>query len=127
MCWRDRVRAKQQCEWQSVRLPECFLTQLGIDVASRVIQIGPIVDETPMPQSMLGLNDILDQNPVRCLDSLASEKMVQYIDDIKNPETQLVGTFEVYAEGFLLHWEVTANGIVDLKVSWDRLFKYECI
>lgn len=92
-----------------------FLTQLGIDVASRVIQIGPIVDETPMPQSMLGLNDILDQNPVRCLDSLASEKMVQYIDDIKKSGDTIGGTFEVYAEGVPL-----ALGSYS---QWDRRFE----
>src|SRR5580704_16898903 len=57
-----------------------LLAQLGISVASRVVRIGEVVDETPLDADIASLNERVDQSPVRVLDSGAADRIMKNID-----------------------------------------------
>jgi chorismate synthase len=77
----------------------CFLQNLGIFLASRVIRIGSISDEVALNLPIENLNQRVDLSPVRCCDSQAERAMVAEIDQMKREGNTLGGEFEVYASG----------------------------
>ncbi|MCK4579297.1 MAG: chorismate synthase, partial [Candidatus Marinimicrobia bacterium] len=78
-----------------------LLADLGIEVGSRVMSIGPANDETPVPAGMSPkeLNKAVDSSSVRCLDQQAAQAMVEVIDTAKESGDSVGGTFEVIATG----------------------------
>ena len=76
-----------------------LLAELGIVVASRVVRIGEIVDETPLDSDIATLNARADASPVRVLDPNASERITAQIDAARTAGDTLGGIFEVVAAG----------------------------
>jgi chorismate synthase len=76
-----------------------LLAELGISVASRVVRIGEVVDETPLDADIATLNARVDESPVRVLDPHAAERIVQQIDTAREAGDTLGGVFEVVAGG----------------------------
>ena len=78
-----------------------FLEELGIHVASRVVQIHDLIDKTDIPKeiSIIELNKIADKSEVRCLDKNIELKMMEKIDEAKSSGDSVGGIFEVIATG----------------------------
>lgn len=87
-----------------------LLGEFGIRVASHVVSIGS-VDARSVEALPDDLNAAVDDDPVRCLDREASERMKAAIDDAKERGDTLGGVFEVVATG------VPAG--LGSHVSWD--------
>jgi chorismate synthase len=90
---------------------KAFLRELGVDVFSHVIQITGVSaprrdDLTPEDFAEV------DQSPVRCLDSAASDAMVAEINRLRKQNESLGGVFEVRAFGLV-------PGLGS-HVSWDE-------
>ncbi|HZX67935.1 MAG TPA: chorismate synthase [Candidatus Elarobacter sp.] len=73
-----------------------LLGELGITIASRVVRIGAVVDETPWRDVA---PDEIDASPVRALDPAATDAMVRAIEQAKAAGDSLGGVFEVVAQG----------------------------
>lgn len=87
-----------------------FLVEVGVSIGSHVRSIGPIAaEETAIPSD---LNDVVDGDPVRCLDPDASARMCEEIDAAKERGDTLGGVFEVVARGLPVG--------LGSYVSWDR-------
>ena len=78
-----------------------FLEELGIHVASRVVQIHDLIDKTDIPKEMsiIELNNIADKSEVRCLDKNIELKMMEKIDEAKSSGDSVGGIFEIIATG----------------------------
>jgi len=76
-----------------------MLVELGIHIASRVVRIGEVVDETPLDAEIATLNARVDASPVRVLDPHAGERIMQQIDVAREAGDTLGGVFEVVAGG----------------------------
>jgi chorismate synthase len=92
-----------------------FVRQLGVSVHSHVIQI---TSAKAPRRDDLGPEDFerVDESPVRCLDSAASEAMVAEIDRLRKANESLGGVFEVVAFGLVpglgshVSWESRLDG-----------------
>jgi chorismate synthase len=78
-----------------------LLNEVGVNVASRVIQIHNITDTSDMPKSMSAneINDLADNSPLRCLDKNKEREMIDIIDQAKQNGDSVGGIFEVFATG----------------------------
>ena len=78
-----------------------LLNEIGINVASRVIQIHNITDTSDIPKSMSAneINDLADNSPLRCLDKNKELEMIDIIDQAKQNGDSVGGIFEVFATG----------------------------
>ena len=92
-----------------------FLGALGVSVHSHVIQIAGV--RAPAPDSLRPEDfDLVDESPVRCLDSDAAEAMVAEINRLRKANESLGGEFEVRAFGLVpgvgshLSWEERLDG-----------------
>ena len=78
---------------------KAFLSQLGIEVLSHVVQIGrvrvPARLGVPVPRDL----DAIDASPVRCFDEGTAARMVAEIDRIRKSRDTVGGVFEVVAYG----------------------------
>jgi chorismate synthase len=96
-------------------LAKVYLRALGVEVRSHVIRIGSVV--APAPES-LAVEDFegVDESPVRCLDSEASDAMVAEIDAARKANESLGGIYEVRAYGLVpglgsyLSWDGRLDG-----------------
>lgn len=79
-------------------LAKRLLAVFGIRVCSHVLSIGG-VNARKVTYHTPGIFDAVDENPVRCLDSGASERMVEEIDAARERGDTLGGIFEVVAFG----------------------------
>lgn len=75
-----------------------LLLQLDIELASHVIALGS-VRATPSHVTVARLRAKADPTPLRCLDPVATKKMVRLIDTAMKAGDTLGGVFEVLAEG----------------------------
>ncbi len=88
-----------------------FLHELGIEIFSHVIQIGPIKTSTKPDQLDYKLNAIADASAVRCLDKNVGEAMIKHIDATRKQGDSIGGVFEVIASGLppglgsYTHWD----------------------
>jgi chorismate synthase len=89
---------------------KAFLTGLGIQIVSHVVEIGTVrAAETTLP----GPNDLetVDASPLRCLDAGAEKDMIALIEECRRHGDTLGGVFEVLAYGVPpglgshVHWE----------------------
>jgi chorismate synthase len=81
-------------------LAKALLRQLGITVHSQVLQIGAVTAPAREPASGEDFAGV-DESPVRCLDSEASNAMVAEIDAARKANESLGGVFEVRAFGVM--------------------------
>ena len=78
-----------------------LLGEIGIHVASRVVQIHDIVDSSSISSNfkIQKLNQLADKSPVRCLNGNIEKEMFQVIDHAKSQGDSVGGVFEVIATG----------------------------
>lgn len=76
-----------------------ILEELGIKIASHVIEIGGVQAEDTTYESIEQLQEVTEASPVRCLDEEAGKKMMQAIDDAKANGDSIGGIVEVVVEG----------------------------
>src|SRR3954467_947700 len=96
-------------------LAKALLRELGVSVFSHVTQIGSV---TAPEREDLAPDDFdgVDESPVRCLDSAASEAMVEEINVARKANESLGGIFEVRAFGLVpgigshISWEERLDG-----------------
>ncbi len=77
---------------------KALLAELGIEVLSHVVRIGKVAARStrvPLPEDL----ETVDASPVRCLDEVASDRMVAEIDRIRKDRDTVGGVFEVVAYG----------------------------
>jgi chorismate synthase len=76
-----------------------FLAGLGVSVLSHVVRIGsvkaPARRQLPTPKDLRAI----DRSPVRCIDEVASARMVAEIDRLRKDRDTVGGVFEVLAYG----------------------------
>ena len=88
-----------------------FLKELGIEIASHVIQIGPESSSTELIDDLIALNLQADNSTVRCLDQTVAQKMINHIDESRGQGDSVGGVFEVLASdlpvglGSYTHWD----------------------
>ncbi|MDP2959029.1 MAG: chorismate synthase [Longimicrobiales bacterium] len=75
-----------------------LLAEFGVGVGSHVVSIGEVKAAAPeaLPRE---LNAAVDGDPVRCLDTAASARMIEAIDGARERGDTLGGVFEVVATG----------------------------
>lgn len=76
-----------------------LLSQLGIEVASHVVEIGGVKSNVSTYDSIQSLREISEDSPVRCLDPEAGEEMMKAIDTAKENGDSIGGIVEVIVEG----------------------------
>ncbi|MEE8669198.1 MAG: chorismate synthase [Heyndrickxia coagulans] len=76
-----------------------LLKELGIEVASHVLEIGGVRAEKVPYDSLASLQEKADGSPVRCLDDGAAQKMMEVIDTAKKNGDSIGGIVEVIATG----------------------------
>jgi len=90
-----------------------LLSEIGIEIGSRVLQIHDVKDESPVSADLFPdqLNAAADTSPVRCLDKDAEAAMMKIIDKAKANGDSVGGIFEVVATGLPyglgapFHWD----------------------
>mgnify|MGYP002639518034 FL=1 len=88
-----------------------FLKELGVEIFSHVIQIGPVKSDTKLDRLDIKVNDTVDASDVRCLDKKAAEAMIDHIDKTRKNGDSIGGVFEVLASGIppglgsYTHWD----------------------
>src|SRR4051794_9424502 len=96
-------------------LARTFLRALGVEVRSRVTQIGSVVAAA---RDDVELDDFdgVDDSPVRCIDAETTDAMVAEIDAARKANESLGGVFEVRAFGLVpglgshISWEERLDG-----------------
>jgi len=78
-----------------------FLTELDVEVGSRVVSIHRVTDPTPLPGDVSPeeLNILVDRSPVRCSNGEVEKDMVAAIDEARAAGDSVGGIFEVVAAG----------------------------
>lgn len=93
-----------------------FLSALGVEVRSHVVQIGPVTVPPRSEPLTLADFDGVDDDPVRCLDPEASREMVRHITVQRKANESIGGTYEVQVFGLVpglgshTAWEQRLNG-----------------
>ncbi len=88
-----------------------FLSQFGIEIYSRVIQIGGTKDSHEWQPTEVSYQ-IIENSPLRCLNKRAETKMIALIDSAKEKGDTLGGVFEVailnlpVGLGSYVHWDL---------------------
>lgn len=97
-------------------LAKSLLRLAGIEIRSHVTSIGG-VDSGVVPDTIAQFESV-DADPVRCLDPVASQKMVELIDEVQAAKDTLGGVFEVVAfdvpagVGSYVHYDRRLDGLV---------------
>ncbi len=98
-------------------LCKLLLRQLGIDIVSHVVQMGPVVAKggrQPLPGDL----EAVDLSPVRCFDPEAEAEMVEAIKAAAKDGDSLGGAAEVIAYGVPVglgshvHWDRKIDGLL---------------
>ncbi|MBT2690015.1 chorismate synthase [Bacillus sp. ISL-47] len=76
-----------------------LLSELGIQVAAHVIEIGGVASSVKEYSTLEELKQITEESPVRCLDPDAGQKMMEAIDTAKENGDSIGGVVEVIVEG----------------------------
>ena len=74
-----------------------LLEEVGIHVASRVVQIHDVIDNSKIEYKTSKLNSFVDKSPVRCIDKNIENQMIEVIDKAKKSGDSVGGIFEVIA------------------------------
>ncbi|MBM7645292.1 chorismate synthase [Scopulibacillus daqui] len=76
-----------------------LLSQFGIEIAGRVVEIGGVKDEQEYASSVKDIQSITEASPVRCMDKEIEQKMIAAIDEAKKNGDSLGGVVEVIVTG----------------------------
>lgn len=76
-----------------------LLSLVGVQIASHVVEIGGISASIDGNLSIAELKEQTEASPVRCIDPVAAEKMMEAIDTAKNNGDSIGGIVEVIATG----------------------------
>ena len=76
-----------------------LLEEVGIHIASRVVQIHNIIDTDKVDCEIKQLNSKVDRSPVRCINKAIETQMINVIDAAKQSGDSVGGIFEVIASG----------------------------
>jgi chorismate synthase len=76
-----------------------LLEEVGIHIASRVVQIHNIIDTDKVDCEIKELNSKVDRSPVRCINKAIETQMINVIDEAKQSGDSVGGIFEVIATG----------------------------
>jgi chorismate synthase len=96
-------------------LAKGFLRALGVEVVSHVVQIGPVAASVPAGLTAADFAAV-DEDPVRCLDPVASAAMVDHINVQRKANESIGGVFEIRAYGVApglgshISWEERLDG-----------------
>lgn len=97
-------------------LCKAFLSALGVEIRSHVVQIASVLAPEPERPLKIGDFDEVDASPVRCLDAGATREMVAEIDRLRKANESLGGVFEVQVFGLVpglgshVSWEERLDG-----------------
>lgn len=92
-----------------------LLEELGVRLASRVVSIGPVRDDSK-GLAVERVAMLADRSPVRCMSAAAGKRMVAVIEKAARQGNTLGGVFEVLAEGApkglgsYTHWDRRLDG-----------------
>lgn len=106
-----------------------LLQLCGIQIASHVVRIGPVVSHKSPDLSLSEIAKISEASPVRCLDAEAEKKMIQAIDRAKEAGNSLGGVVEVVVEGVPVglgshvHWDRKLDGQIAQAIVSIQAFK----
>ncbi len=108
-----------------------LLETVGVQVGSHVIQIQEVTDENPVPLDLWPnqISKTADASPVRCLNKIAEENMIQTIDDAKKAGDSVGGIFEVIATGLpyglgaYTQWDRKLNTSISAMIMSMNAFK----
>jgi chorismate synthase len=97
-------------------LAKLLLAEIGVDVLSHVVQLGPVRSTAARPT----INDLaqVDESPVRCFDPAAGEAMILEIKAAAKEGDSLGGVVEVLAYGVPVglgshvHWDRKLDGML---------------
>ena len=76
-----------------------LLEEVGIHIASRVVQIHNVIDTDKVDCEIKELNSKVDRSPVRCISKAIETQMINVIDAAKQSGDSVGGIFEVIASG----------------------------
>ena len=76
-----------------------ILSELGINVASHVLEIGGVRANPPQYKNLNELKDRTNESPVRCFDQSVEQEMMSAIDSAKENGDSIGGIVEVIIEG----------------------------
>jgi chorismate synthase len=109
-------------------LCKAFLTAVGVQVFSHVIQITGV--RAPRPDDLTAADfDHVDESPVRCLNAEAGAAMVAEINRLRKANESLGGVFEVRAFGLVpglgshVSWRERLDGVLAQAISSIQAIK----
>ncbi|MEK6578486.1 MAG: chorismate synthase [Bdellovibrionota bacterium] len=109
----ERASARETAARVAVgTIARIFLREIGIECASRVVQIGKARDLSECSKPLVEINACVDRSPVRCLDATIEKVMIAEIERAKSEGNTLGGVFEVYVSGLPVG--------LGSYVQWDR-------
>ena len=76
-----------------------LLKEVGIHIASRVVQIHNVIDTDKVDCEIKELNSKVDKSAVRCINKAIETQMINVIDAAKQSGDSVGGIFEVIASG----------------------------
>lgn len=76
-----------------------LLEEVGIHIASRVVQIHNVIDTDKVDCEIKELNSKVDRSAVRCINKTIETQMINVIDAAKQSGDSVGGIFEVIASG----------------------------
>ena len=76
-----------------------LLEEVGIHIASRVVQIHNVIDNDKVDCEIKELNSKVDRSAVRCINKAIETQMINVIDAAKQSGDSVGGIFEVIASG----------------------------
>ncbi|HTW08796.1 MAG TPA: chorismate synthase [Acidimicrobiales bacterium] len=94
-----------------------LLGELGIEIVSHVVQLGPVVSKAPVRPGPADL-EAVDLSPVRCFDPEAEAEMVEAVKAAAKDGDSLGGAAEVIAYGVPVglgshvHWDRKIDGLL---------------
>src|SRR6266536_214425 len=96
---------------RTIGAPGAVLAELGVQVVSHVVRLGPEAVAEPAPVPRPEELETIDASPVRCLDAGAAARMVAAVDAAQAAGDTLGGVFEVVVHGLppglgsYVHWD----------------------
>jgi len=78
-------------------IAKALLRQVGIDMASHVIELGGIRADAPHDAPFAAIAALADDDPIRCVDQAAAASMMASIDRAREAGDTVGGAFEVVA------------------------------